>query len=882
MVNSRYGIGRYVTQSNINSDQLILMADHCDQMLGDGVKRGINDVTPTSMEDSDYTFVTGDLGRYICCNSPADATVFTTLLITSLSHYNHCANGSAGWTAGIPPAAYWEFGEKRYELDLVIDSQNPAFDCINQICGSFRAVPMWNKDAIQLLIDKKESPSYIFNMGNIIEGSFSHSFGSEKNKPNCIQVDYADKTRNFQKATVDITDFAAITGGVPKRTRRLSLLGASRQSQIYREARYHLNSPKYQDEQITFKGAIDAIHMLPGDVVKFQHDVFQWGQGGRVVSATTTAITLDQPVTIGAGTYVITCKLADDTLETKTISSGVGTYTTVQCAAFTTPPPVFSLYAFGLTGVEAKPFRIVQIAKTPENEIEVVATEYSDSVYTDTGIILAQPVYSSLPSDPGWPSDPNVLSDPLLAPPDVTGFAVTETVDRTGVYITFTRPATTTNWTKANIYISRDAGTTYEIIGIMYNENPMIYRDVAVGLAYKFKAISLSFFDIPSASPPVVPITIIGIAGIALTNLTATSTFKYIILDWINPTISNVQLIEVWRSDTNDRATAVLIAVIYNDVYWDYIGTTGTTRYYWIRAKSLNGTYSGWLPSSATGGVSATTAQINASDLIDYSVVSSKLADSAVITSKLAPQAVDNTKLKDLAVDAAKLAGSAVTSTKIASAAVGSAAIGLLAVGTAHVADACIQTAKIGDLQVLSGKIGNLAITEGKIGNLAVTSAKIQDLNVDTAKIANLSVLTIKVANQAITRGASYYNAGTYNWSVWDEQEVGTVTVSTNETTDEVWIWAHCDIVQLSIEWDYVQLVTVPVTLYLRRDSIYGPILEYAVTIAITEKVFMVSDTPGGTPGDHVYKLTAQGAGGSIQSVAGVANRRIMALAKSR
>jgi hypothetical protein len=244
----------------------------------------------------------------------------------------------------------------------------------------------------------------------------------------------------------------------------------------------------------------------------------------------------------------------------------------------------------------------------------VVATEYSDSVYTDTGIILAQPVYSSLPSDPGWPSDPNVLSDPLLAPPDVTGFAVTETTDRTGVSITFTRPATTTNWTKANIYISRDAGTTYEIIGIMYNENPMIYRDVAVGLAYKFKAISLSFFDIPSASPPVVPITIIGITGIALTNLTATSTFKYIILDWINPTISNVQLIEVWRSDTNDRATAVLIAVIYNDVYWDYIGTTGTTRYYWIRAKSLNGTYSAWLPSSPTDGVSATTAGLNTGD----------------------------------------------------------------------------------------------------------------------------------------------------------------------------------------------------------------------------------------------------------------------------
>jgi predicted phage tail protein len=835
MVNSRYGTGRYITQANINNDQLILMADHCDQMLGDGVKRGVNSVTGTSMTDSDYTFVTGDIGRYICCNCPTDATVFTTLLITSLSDSNHCANGTAGWTAGTPPTAYWEFGEKRNELDLVIDAQNPAFDLINQICGSFRALPIWNKDAIQLLIDKKESPSYIFNMGNILEGSFKHSFQSEKSKPNCVQVDYADRDGKFQKKTVDVTDFPTITGGVPKRTRRLSLLGASRQSQVYREGRFHLYSPKYQDEQISFKGAIDAIHMLPGDIVKFQHDVFAWGQGGRIVSATTTVITLDQPVVIGAGTYVITCKLADDTLETRGISDGAGTYTTVHCAAFTTPPPIYSLYALGLTSIEAKPFRIMKISKTPENEIEVVATEYSESVYTDTDIILAQPVYSGLPPDSTWPDGPDV-SNPLLAPPDVTGFAVVETTDKTGVSLTFVRPATTTNWTKANIYISRDAGATYEIIGIMYDIGPMIYRDVMVNSSYNFKAISLSPFDVVSASPPVINITITGIAGIALTNLTATSTFKYIILDWVNPVTSNIQFIEIWRSDSNNRAAASLIATVYADNYWDLIGTVGTTKYYWIRAKNINGAYSAWLPSSATGGVTATTAQIVSSDIGTFAILASQIYTKIPI---ITGDAWTNNSPSSgyVAWNEHTLYYNGVAYTIVASN-TNLKYIYWLNGGTSYTksntnptltdADFVIAVNINGAHDLAWNALANQVVGSLYVENASILNSKMGILSVDTANIVNLSVNTIKIANQAVSVPVAAYTAGS--------------TILTAET------WTAVQ--QLFITTDGSPVFITASGLFMVGN--------YWIDLCITQEVYGVS-TILVWEADSIYSLSAYG-----------------------
>jgi hypothetical protein len=300
------------------------------------------------------------------------------------------------------------------------------------------------------------------------------------------------------------------------------------------------------------------------------------------------------------------------------------------------------------------------------------------------------------------------------------------------------------------------------------------------GLYYDYIAISVNTFSQLSSGNPTLtnqlaPGDTSGPSG--PTGLTATAAFKNIFLDWTNHTDSDLKHIEVWRSNTNDRTQASKIAEVDADTYTDYIGTYGTTRYYWIRAKD-SANYSAWYPTSPTGGVSATTAQISESDLLDLAVTSAKLAASAVITSKLADLAVDNTKLANLAVDAAKLAASAVTSTKIANAAVGSAAIANLAVGTAHIQDSAIQSAKIGDLQVITSKINNLAVTSGKIVDAAILNAKIADLAVDEAKIASLAVSTLKIQNNAVTVPVNSFTSGEISCPTGVETTIQQITVS--------------------------------------------------------------------------------------------------------
>jgi hypothetical protein len=74
---------------------------------------------------------------------------------------------------------------------------------------------------------------------------------------------------------------------------------------------------------------------------------------------------------------------------------------------------------------------------------------------------------------------------------------------------------------------------------------------------------------------------------------------------------------EIWRSTSNNRANAVLIGSTDALAYSDVVATG--TYYYWVRAKNIQTSqsgsttksyYSGYLPSSATGGISGVSADV--------------------------------------------------------------------------------------------------------------------------------------------------------------------------------------------------------------------------------------------------------------------------------
>ena len=143
--------------------------------------------------------------------------------------------------------------------------------------------------------------------------------------------------------------------------------------------------------------------------------------------------------------------------------------------------------------------------------------------------------------------------------------------------------------------------------------------------------------------------------GLSLTptspdSLTAVGGFQNIFLSWSNLDFPNLYVYEVWRSEVNDRASAVMAGEAMLTFFTDYVGV-GVTRYYWVRPRNISGIYGPWYPFSPTGGIECTTVQVTSSDLIDASIIAAKLADSAVIASKIAAGVVDGTHIANLAVD---------------------------------------------------------------------------------------------------------------------------------------------------------------------------------------------------------------------------------------
>ena len=281
--------------------------------------------------------------------------------------------------------------EKRFRFDMVIDSLTRALDAIYQLSSTFRAMFFFSDNFVKCVIDRPGSAEQLFSMGNISSDSFVQQWKSSKEDFNMIEVQFLDADKNYDQEVISYIDEEAIANGDPLRKKTVRLF-CTRVSQAIREARFLLNSCKYLNRSISFKASIDAIAVQVGDIINVSHDLPQWGFGGRIKAydAETGDITLDQAVSIETGkTYYLQIRHADDSIETKTISTSPGSTAIVRVSeAFSMDPAYFDVFSFGVITSISKPFRVMSIIRSSSTEVDVVAVEYNASIYDDSGPAL--------------------------------------------------------------------------------------------------------------------------------------------------------------------------------------------------------------------------------------------------------------------------------------------------------------------------------------------------------------------------------------------------------------------------------------------------------------------------------------------------------------
>ena len=291
--------------------------------------------------------------------------------------------------------------ERRHVLACTIDSQSRALDILSQICATFNAMLIYSNGKVSFRIDKPDTPVMLFSRGNMISGSLEISTRPKKDRPNVVDVTFSNQDRNYEQEMISVTNEASLADGDPIITQNLRVYD-SRTSAAVRAGKRVRDTARYVDHVYSWKSASDALGCQPGDVVRISNEyIINAGSfSGHVVEGSATAsVKLDRTVTLGAGTYKISVRLADDTIEERTVTNSAGDTDTITVSvAFTAAPAAGDVYCLGLSASYYQDVRVISIQRDRENISTIEAVEYNASVYDDESVTLPDDFYST-PSD---------------------------------------------------------------------------------------------------------------------------------------------------------------------------------------------------------------------------------------------------------------------------------------------------------------------------------------------------------------------------------------------------------------------------------------------------------------------------------------------------
>jgi len=285
--------------------------------------------------------------------------------------------------------------EPRFACNTVIGSQAEAFNVLQDLASVFRGMLYWQSNTIQATADHGNldgsdiAPVHLYSNSNVIDGAFNYSGTSLKTRSTSIRVRYNDPN-NFYKSNFVVVEDASLISKYGYQVKEIIGFGVSSKYQAQRLGRWMLASEELDGEVVTFATGLQGAVVLPGQIFAVSDAMRQGARlAGRVSSATTTDVTVDQDITLPAGDNAqLTCTLTDGTVESRSISSVAGAVITT--AAFSTAPVAQSVWSISTSNVEEQKFRCLSATDNGDGQYTITGVEHNDSIYAtaDTGTPL--------------------------------------------------------------------------------------------------------------------------------------------------------------------------------------------------------------------------------------------------------------------------------------------------------------------------------------------------------------------------------------------------------------------------------------------------------------------------------------------------------------
>lgn len=139
-------------------------------------------------------------------------------------------------------------------------------------------------------LDVDDDPVQMFHVGNMLADSYSKTYLNLEDRAQEIAVTFADedddyRTRNPLRVIADVDENSS---EALKKT-DITLLGCTSRVQAWYWARLRLLEMETLLRSHTWKSNTMALRVRTGNIVKLQHDVPQWGFGGRLQEGSTAS-----------------------------------------------------------------------------------------------------------------------------------------------------------------------------------------------------------------------------------------------------------------------------------------------------------------------------------------------------------------------------------------------------------------------------------------------------------------------------------------------------------------------------------------------------------------------------------------------------------------
>ena len=304
--------------------------------------------------------------------------------------------------------------EARFSCNTSIQTAEEAYKLVNDLLSVMRCQAFWSTGSLTIAQDAPSDPVYLFNQANVTPEGFSYSGSSLKIRPNVAVVSYLDlNLRDTAYEVVEDTDSIAKYGVVKS---EISAFACTSRGQANRIGRWLLFSERYEKEVCTFASSLDAGQQVrPGQIILISDPVRAGSRrAGRIASATTTAITVDDSASTDLsieGGSILSVILPDGTVEQREVANVVGSVITLQ-AALSDTPNANSIWILESPSLQASTWRVLSINESDGINYGITAIAHNESkyAYIEDGAPLEVRDVTNLNVIPEQPSELAIVS----------------------------------------------------------------------------------------------------------------------------------------------------------------------------------------------------------------------------------------------------------------------------------------------------------------------------------------------------------------------------------------------------------------------------------------------------------------------------------------